>query len=435
MPIDPSDAAHLMRRAGFAASASEAAALAASVSDRSGLVATVCMPAAPVPAVLPPLAGTAWSYPDRVAVTNWWYERFRTAPAPLAEKITLFWHSYFSTRSSGFAARDADLVDVYRTRGLGRFRDLLQAVAVHPAMLDFLSARYSTKWSPNQNFARETLELYTIGAGNYTQSDVVAASRAWTGWRVDDATGIVTFDPNSADDGPKTFLGVTRSWNGPEVIDWVCTSRRPQVAARLSFKMWSFFGTPDASPAARQAVADALVASDLDIRTGLTALFLHDEFWAPSTRNGLVRTPAEYLTSAMRATGVPATDVSPGDWHVDTSALGQTVFWAPNVGGWPTNTAWLSPSANLAKQAFAQWLSTFAVARNVLTATRTMDVNAAAQLTIDTFGFADRATPQTRASIAGFLTAQRATANPTDGGADIRGLVTLAILSPEFNLA
>jgi uncharacterized protein (DUF1800 family) len=437
MTLDPSDVAHLMRRAGFTTTTAETAAIAAATPDRATLVNQICAPSAPVPAALPALNGTAWTWTDMVLVRNWWMERFRTAPNPLAEKITLFWHSFFATRSCGFAARDADLVDLYRTKGFGKYRDLLQAVAIHPAMLDYLGARSSTKWSPNQNFARELLELYTIGAGNYTQADVVGASRAWTGWRVDEATGAVTFDPTRADNGTKTFLGSSRDWDGPEIIDRLCSdaTTRAQIAARLSYKMWAFFGTPDATPEARKAVADTLTATELDIRAGLTALFNHPEFWAATTRNGLVRTPVEYVVAALRALNITAQDASPGNWRVDMQAMGQELFYAPNVGGWPTNIAWLTPSANLARQAFAHWLSTFVVGRGTLDQIRALDIEPAAQLIADTFGIADRLTAPTRAALTGFLKTQRAAPSSTDGGADIRGLITIAILSPEFTLA
>lgn len=349
MTLSRHDAAHLLRRAGFAALPAEVDRLA----GRSRDAAVSAVVDAPDVSVTGPAAHRdrerGW-WERYVTMSHHWYERMVATPAPLAEKMTLFWHGVL-TSSIEAADHESMMAQnlLLRRHALGGFAELVKQVAVSPAMLQYLSNDRNVKAHPNENFGRELLELFTLGVGNYDQADVLASSRAWTGHGMDRPEGrppTYRFRPELHDAGPKTFLGRTASYDGPDIVDEVVTGRGRDASARhVARRLWTFLAHPDPDDAVVDAVARAYVASGCEIRELVRAVFLHDAFWSARARGGLLRSPVELQVAAMRHLGL-----TPGEYHPEwyDAAMGQRVFTPPNVGGWPNGAAWLSTSSTWA---------------------------------------------------------------------------------------
>ena len=382
----------------------------------------------PTPAVL---ADTSQGWWDRYVAMTWgWLEQMRTA-APstaLVEKMTLFWHGHFcsSLEKVGDHLALWNQNQLFRTRGLGSFRDLTQAVAVDPAMLRYLDNARNVSGAPNENFARESMELFTLGAGNYTQDDVVAVARAWTGHGVDDR-GNYLFRPERHDAKDKTIFGITRRWNGPEVLDEILRGAKRDIAARhIVTKVWSFFAYPDPG----DDVVDALVApflfSGLDIETLLRAMFLRPEFYSPAAKGALVRSPIEYVVAAMQGTGLGSAQAHP-EWYL--ASMGQQPFAPPNVAGWKSNDYWISTSAQSAKAAFAGYLR-WQVGKDFLAGSEARSNRDAVRTALGLFGI-DSPAPSTTAAMEAWLRVERTSTR----WAERPNLLLLALLSPDAQLA
>src|SRR5712691_891000 len=195
----------------------------------------------------------------------WWFNRMLLTRRPLQEKMTLFWHTHFAT--ANFKVGDALLMlqqnQLFRDNAMGNFESLLQQVTRDPAMLIWLDNRTNRKGAPNENYAREVMELFTIGIGNYTDADVKQAARAFTGYSLNADKNFV-FQPNQHDTGDKTFLGETKNWDADDVLATLV--RHPATARFISSKLFRFFAydTPDASTIDR--LANTFGASGFDVR-------------------------------------------------------------------------------------------------------------------------------------------------------------------------
>src|SRR5205814_6579142 len=187
---------------------------------------------------------------------RWWLERMLTSPAPLLEKMTLFWHGHFAT--SVQKVKDGYWMwlqnDTLRRNALGNFGTLVKAISRDPAMMIYLDLQQSRKEHPNENWARELMELFTVGIGNYSETDIRESARAFTGYRVDMTNQQFRFAPKQHDDGPKTFIGKTGAWNGDDIID--ALMKQPACAQFLARKLWRFFAEDE--PSAK--IVDALAA-------------------------------------------------------------------------------------------------------------------------------------------------------------------------------
>jgi uncharacterized protein (DUF1800 family) len=432
MPTPTADVAHLLRRAGFGGTPARIAEL--SALDRPALVEAV-LSTAGAPADVPPAVlsdSTKSNYDKWVATTQWWLDRMATSPTPLVEKMTLFWHGHFVSGRDKVGdmrwmyAQNA----LYRSMALGDFIALTRAMAVDPAMLVYLDNRRNKVGAPNQNFARELMELFTIGVGNYTEADVDASARAWTGHRINSTTGAYEFHAPWHDTGQKTFMGITRNWDGPEIIDHLLTdaTTRALAARFVARKLWLFLAGPEPSAATLTTIANAFAAR-LDITDLLRAIFLHNDFWSTATRQGLVRSPIEFVVAVMRATGLDAATANPQWW---LEGMGQEPFEPPNVSGWRTNGYWISTSSASARAGFVRYVTWRARDAGVLAGTLEPTAPAAGvQLAFDTFGI-DRPSTRTRSILESWVTAQRAA---RQAWAVQPNLLTLVPLTPEFQLA
>lgn len=372
--------AHLVRRVGFGAAASEIDRLAELGYD--GAVDVVCDLTTPdlgadaVPAPTFNTAAylaarsrdeTARKEAGRVAAQEgralpvWWVQRMVAAQRPAREKLTLLWHDHFAT--SLRKVKVAELMFNQRRTlydlGHGRFDELVHAVARDAAMLVWLDGRDNQAGAPNENFARELLELFTLGHGTghhgpsgqpYSEDDVANAARALTGWRIT-PTGRSMLVPRRHDAGTKTLLGTTGPLGLDEVVA-IITSH-PACAPHVVARLWSRIGrpaTPD-DPVVRELAAP--FAKDLDVAGLVRRMVRHPAFLEPSTRAALVKTPLDLVVGIARALGIaPDARVLPV-----LAGLGQVPFAPPDVSGWTANEGWLSTASALVRLQLAAYIS------------------------------------------------------------------------------
>ncbi|WP_231935775.1 MULTISPECIES: DUF1800 domain-containing protein [Burkholderia] len=282
----------------------------------------------------------------------WWVREMLVTPSPLTERMTLFWHNHFTSGQDKvpYPQTMAAQNTLLRAAALGNFGTLLHSVAKDPAMLQYLDGASNRKGRPNENFAREVMELFTLGEGHYTQRDVSEAARAYTGWGVDPDTLGYVFMSNLHDDGEKTVLGETGRFDGDAVLDILLA--RPETARFIVAKLWREFisDTPDASTV--EHVAGRFRQSGYDIRTALAGLLSSEAFWAERNRGVLVKSPVEFVVGTVRLFDVDYGDTGP---FVNTlRTLGQNLFYPPNVKGWPGGATWINSATLLARKQFVE---------------------------------------------------------------------------------
>ncbi|MEM7188737.1 MAG: DUF1800 domain-containing protein [Pseudomonadota bacterium] len=284
---------------------------------------------------------------DRVAY--WWANRMLTSPRPLQEKMALFWHGHFATNEGKVRdyRKHLHLLGVFHEHGLGSFRDLTISVAQSPGMLSFLDAGVNVKGSPNENFAREIMELFTLGVGHYTEQDIREAARAFTGWNYDDMTFVVNAEQHDAAD--KTVLGQTAALDGIGVIDILLEA---PAAEYIAAKLYRYFVHDDPSPQMIAALAGVLRTNDYQIAPLMQTIFHSRDFYSPAAMGTRIKGPVELAVSTYRK--LELTEV-PGvpDFNAATRALGQHLFNPPTVAGWAQGKAWITPGLLIARENFA----------------------------------------------------------------------------------
>jgi len=429
MPTPSGDVAHLLRRAGFGGTAAEVSALAPL--DIRAIVDRVLDVSAAPPVVKPSIVGAKdMTYQQWVAMTQWWLERMRTTRSPLAEKMTLFWHGHLCTSIE--KSTDGQSIwnqhQLFRTKGLGSFVDLVQSVSLDPAMLYYLDNTQNRKGAPNENYARELMELFTLGVNQYTQDDVVAAARAWTGHGIDGTTYAYRYRPEQHDDGVKVFFGTAKAWTGPQIVEEILLGKKKQIAARfLATKLWSFFAYPDPESAVIDAIVAPYLSSGLNIKALVKAIFLRPEFYSTKAKRGLVRSPIEYMVATMKGLELPAADAHP-EWFCE--AMGQVPFSPPNVSGWRPNGYWISSSSTWAKVHWANYVRWQVDKRPILTNLRSLSPDDSVKTVLRQLGI-DRAGPTTTYALRRYVDRERA----TDRWAERPNLILLGLLCPEMQLA
>ena len=293
---------------------------------------------------------------DSLVLRGWWLGEMLATDSPLTERMTLFWHNHFATsvqkvRSNALMQRQNELL---RRHALGSLRDLLHAVAKDPAMLVYLDTARSRRGQPNENFAREVMELFTLGEGRYSERDVKEAARAFTGWSIEPETGAFLFRPGMHDGGEKTVLERTGNWRGEDILDILLA--RPETAEFITRKLWVEFVSPtpqgerDRRDLAR--VAAQFRNGGYAIRTALRELLLSDSFWAPENRATLVKSPADLVVGTLRQFNVEVSDPLP--FALLMRNLGQDLFAPPNVKGWPGGESWITAQTLLARKQFLE---------------------------------------------------------------------------------
>jgi uncharacterized protein (DUF1800 family) len=286
-----------------------------------------------------------------IELRSWWLTEMLTTPYPLTERMTLFWHNHFV--SSLQKVRAAQLMHrqnaLLRRHALGSFAVLLHAVAKDPAMIVYLDGASNRRGQPNENFAREVMELFTLGEGRYTEQDVKEAARAFTGWSIDPQTGAFLFRRPAHDDGVKTVLGVSGNHDGDAVLDILLA--RPETAEHIVAKLWREFVSPTPDAAEVKRIAARFRDSRYDIRTALREVLLSEAFYAPSARAALVKSPVDLVVGTLRQFAFETGEVTP--FVLQLRQLGQDLLAPPNVKGWPGGETWINSTTLLARR---QWL-------------------------------------------------------------------------------
>ena len=284
-------------------------------------------------------------------VAYWWANRMLTTNAPLQEKMALFWHGHFANNED--KVRDyrklLNQLELFQARGTGNFRDLVVAVAQDPAMLCFLDAGKNIKGAPNENFAREIMELFTMGVGNYTEKDVREAARAFTGWNYVDTKFVVNDDQHDA--GLKTFLGRAGNFDGVQIIDIIMD--QPITAEFMAAKLYRFFVREDVDAKAQAALGNALRKGKYEIAPFLETVFLSKDFYSDDSIGAQIKGPVQLAVSTCKKLGLKAVPGVP-DFNAATAALGQRLFAPPTVAGWAQGRSWITPGLLLERGNFAR---------------------------------------------------------------------------------
>jgi uncharacterized protein (DUF1800 family) len=376
-PLDQSEAqvAQLLRRATFGMTRAQY-----DTAVKDGFRMTVDK-LVETPAVLPKdLAGADAATQEKPinvgAFQTWWIDHMLATPTPFAERMTFFWHGHFTSDFRKVSTQSPFIYwqnQTWRKYALGSFRDMLYQVTIDPAMLRYLDLAQSTGRSPNENYSREVMELFTMGVGTFSEADVRSGAKALAGWRepatqpmvdyliaraqqqgrpapknlVADMVKTGIFDPNRAFKGSVTFLGETKQWDTNSVIDKIMA--QPSVAPYIAGKVIREFVMPDPPDAFVTRIADAWQKSTYDTKTLVRDVFMSPEFLQPTAYRSLVKSPTEVMLHVARALEQPAlarTIAQSG------AGMGQALYDPPEVGGWPTNASWVSSNNVLTRVNF-----------------------------------------------------------------------------------
>ncbi len=371
-PLGFDDARHLLNRTGFSATPTEIDAYAGLTREQAvdRLLASAGRPAA----TPPPAWAAGFESPRRFRgmsaeerklavreifqkafeLQSWWFTEMLATASPLNERMTLFWHNHFvssvrKVRSPQLMYRQNVLL---RQHAFGNFGEMLRAVARDPAMVVYLDSASNRKGQPNENFAREVMELFTLGEGNYSEHDIKEAARAFTGWSINTDTGEFMFRRLLHDDGTKTVLGRTGNLDGDAVLELLLA--QPQTAEFIVAKLWREFISLQPDPAEVRRIARLFRGSGYDIRTALRALLVSDAFYARHNRAALIKSPLDIVIGTLRQFQFTTGDVMP--FVVTTNQLGQALFAPPNVKGWAGGEAWINSTTLLARKTFLERL-------------------------------------------------------------------------------
>ena len=280
----------------------------------------------------------------------WWLQEMLLTPSPLTERMTLFWHNHFvssqqKVKSPVLMYRQNVLL---RRHALGRFSDLLHAVSKDPAMIFYLDNASNRRAQPNENFAREVMELFTLGEGHYSERDIKEAARAFTGWSIEPDTGTFKFRYFQHDDGVKTVLGRSGNFDGDDVLNILLA--QPATAELITAKLWREFVSPEPDPAAVQRLASRFRDSGYDIKVVLRGLLTSPAFYAQENRASLIKSPVDLTVGTLELFQVETGELTP--FAVLNAALGQNLFAPPNVKGWPGGESWINSTTLLARKQF-----------------------------------------------------------------------------------
>lgn len=301
-----------------------------------------------------------------VDLRAWWLGEMLATPTPLTERMTLFWHNHFVSSTQKVRIPQAMYRQnvLLRRYALGNFGEMLHVVAKDPAMMIYLDAQTNRKGAPNENFAREVMELFTLGEGHYTEQDIKEAARAYTGWSLEPRSAEFKWRPAFHDDGVKTVLGKTGNFDGDAVLDILLA--QPATAEFLVKKLWMEFVSPDTESPENRAeirrVAQQFRASRYEIKAALSGIFNSPRFWAPENRAVLVKSPVELVVGTVRQLGVGYRDPLP--FVFATTSLGQNLFAPPNVRGWPGGETWINSTTLLGRKQFIERLTRVDVMRD-----------------------------------------------------------------------
>lgn len=277
-----------------------------------------------------------------------WLENLIDCDQQLREKMAFFWHGHFASRNLNVFFQQ-QMLDVIRRNALGSFRDLLHEVSKSAAMLNFLNANQNKKDHPNENFAREVMELFTMGRGNYTETDVKEGARAFTGWGAN-IKGEFVFRKFTHDDGNKSFLGRTGNFDGDDVLDILLDHR--QTANFIAQKIYRFFVNENVDKEKVEWLADRFYTSDYDIAKLMEDIFTSDWFYDEKNIGVRIKSPIELMAGIRRM--LPMKLENEESQLLVQRVLGQVLFYPPNVAGWPGGKNWIDSSTLMMRMRLPQ---------------------------------------------------------------------------------
>lgn len=282
----------------------------------------------------------------------YWLYRMVNSPTPLIEKMTLFWHGHFAT--ANYKVKDTALMvgqnELFRTYALGNFKELLTEIGKDPAMMIWLDVNQNKKGKPNENYAREVMELFTLGIGHYTEMDVQESARAFTGWSYNKNEHKVNYNAKQHDNDSKTLLGESGKLDADDVIDILF--HKKALPTFLAAKLLNYFVTDTPSESWVQTLA-GLIIQKHTVGEVLQELFLFDEFYDEKYRMALIKTPADYVAGILKCCKL---NVAKG--HAQAMRkMGQELFVPPDVAGWRGGTSWLTTNCLLARYQFAEGIA------------------------------------------------------------------------------
>lgn len=320
--------------------------------------------------------------PNPQVISAWWTLKLITTRRPLQEKMTVFWHNHFATSAEKVTvgATMQDQIDLLRSFATSSFPTLLLNVSKDPAMLYWLDNQYNVKGKPNENFAREVMELFTLGEGQgYTERDVKEAARAFTGWTAGGGRRVIedlpprgaqfVFNPSVHDDGEKTVLGHTGPLKGEDIVEILCET--PRTAEFLVNKIWEWFVYPKPEPSLVKRFAESFRRSGMDIKPLLGSIMRSPEFYSAKAERAVYKNPVDFVIPTLRQLGVGpilAARVSEeadfqyrrlGPVVAATAAMkqmGMQLLYPPDVSGWPRGSAWVSSATMVARIGWADRL-------------------------------------------------------------------------------
>ncbi|MFD2144714.1 DUF1800 domain-containing protein [Mucilaginibacter antarcticus] len=274
------------------------------------------------------------------ALNDAWIKQMSNTEAQLREKMTLFWHNHFAC-NVGNSYYQQELNNIQRANALGNFKTMLLQVSQTPAMLQFLNNQQNQKNRPNENFARELMELFTLGRGHYTEQDVKESARAFTGWAYSGKDGTYKFNNNTHDNGTKTFLGKTANYCGEDILNIITDNK--QTATYICTKLYRYFVNEVPDDARVAQMADVFYKANYEIKPLLEHFFSAEWFYEDKNIGNLVKSPVEFLVGLNRQFYIDYQN--PDVLMQFQRALGQVLFRPPNVAGWPGGRSWIDSSS------------------------------------------------------------------------------------------
>src|ERR1051326_1435324 len=436
-----SQVAHLLRRAGFGATEAELDTYAqlgfAGAVDR--LLNPEQVDDSATDHLLQPLTTNLGDRKQIEASKFWWVNRMLSTQRPLQEKMTLFWHNHFATANSKVANSVLMLqqIELFRDQGMGNFETLLQKVTRDPAMLIWLDNRLNRKAAPNENYAREVQELFTVGIGYYTETDIHEAARAFTGHALDRSLAYV-FNANQHDNGTKTFQGQTGNFNADDIL--AILVRNPATAQFITRKLFSWFVYDDPDQSTIDRLSNTFTTSGFDIRSVLRDIFTGPEFLSPQAFHGLIKQPVEFVLGSLKSLNVQ--NVGPDVSQV-LRRMGQDLLNPPDVSGWKGGTGWINSTTLFERFNWADRLSMGRDASKPYFADIPSQIEAHAITSPD--GLVDYyvglftdgdVTPEARQALIDYLNSAGALSLNDSAAIDLkaRGLVHLALATPTYQL-
>lgn len=314
-------------------------------------------------------------------VVGWWILRILQTQHPLQEKMTLFWHDHFATSADKVKAPMSMYLqnEILRRNAVGNFGTMLSEVSKDPAMIVWLDNEYNVKGKANENFAREVMELFTLGIGHYTEKDIQESARAYTGWSLQRPRGVTkdetdqrklapefVFRPRFHDDGDKVFFGQRGNFSGDDILAMLC--KMPRTAEYISHKMWEFFAYRDPEPDVIRRISSEFHQSNLDIKTLLRSIMNSPEFYSAKAERAIYKNPVDFTITTARQLGLGSLmnqTLGQGDVRklgpvsqINTSmkGMGMQLLYPPDVAGWDQGASWITTATMVERISWAERL-------------------------------------------------------------------------------